>query len=126
MAQEKGVVRGRKMRVDTTVVQTNIHYPTDSSLLGDGARALTRTDEEDRKGSEAEAQGAGPHAGVNKRARAIAMASRQTGAAAEERRQEQYRELVRLSRQILNDAKRVMQEMEEMSARRKEDAAPLY
>ena len=31
------------MRVDTTVVETNIHYPTDSSLLGDGARVLTRT-----------------------------------------------------------------------------------
>lgn len=26
-----------------TVVETNIHYPTDSSLLGDGARVLTRT-----------------------------------------------------------------------------------
>ena len=38
IAQEKGTVRGRKMRVDTTVVETNIHYPTDSSLLGDGAR----------------------------------------------------------------------------------------
>src|SRR5688572_27216729 len=43
LAQEKGVVEGRKMRVDTTVVETNIHYPTDSSLLGDGARVLTRT-----------------------------------------------------------------------------------
>ena len=31
------------MRVDTTVVETNIHYPTDSSLLGDGVRVLTRT-----------------------------------------------------------------------------------
>ena len=30
MAQERGVVKGRKMRVDTTVVETNIHYPTDS------------------------------------------------------------------------------------------------
>ena len=26
-----------------TVVETNIHYPTESSLLGDGARVLTRT-----------------------------------------------------------------------------------
>ena len=32
---------GRKMRVDTTVVETDIHYPTDSTLLGDGVRALT-------------------------------------------------------------------------------------
>src|SRR5215472_9252391 len=31
------------MRVDTTVTETNIHYPTDSSLLGDGARVLIRT-----------------------------------------------------------------------------------
>src|ERR1017187_4025685 len=38
IAQEKKVVEGRKMRVDTTVVETNIHYPTDSSLLGDGVR----------------------------------------------------------------------------------------
>src|ERR1039457_1565884 len=30
------------MRIDTTVVETNIHYPTDSSLLGDGVRVLTR------------------------------------------------------------------------------------
>src|SRR5277367_3586722 len=43
IAQEEGVIQGRKLRVDTTVVETNIHYPTDSSLLGDGARVLTRT-----------------------------------------------------------------------------------
>jgi IS5 family transposase len=42
IAVEKKVVTGRKLRVDTTVVETNIHYPTDSSLLGDGVRALTR------------------------------------------------------------------------------------
>src|SRR4051812_21180501 len=42
LAIENNVVQGRKMRVDTTVVETNIHYPTDSSLLGDGVRVLTR------------------------------------------------------------------------------------
>lgn len=36
-------MQGRRMRVDTTVVETNIHYPTDASLLGDGVRVLTRT-----------------------------------------------------------------------------------
>jgi IS5 family transposase len=41
MAREHGVVKGRKLRVDTTVVETNIHYPTDSSMLGDGVRVLT-------------------------------------------------------------------------------------
>src|SRR5580658_791027 len=42
LAVEKRVIQGRRMRVDTTAVETNIHYPTDSSLLGDGARVLTR------------------------------------------------------------------------------------
>jgi IS5 family transposase len=28
--------------VDTTVVETNIHYPADSTLMGDGVRVLTR------------------------------------------------------------------------------------
>lgn len=43
IAQERAIVAGRRMRVDTTVVETNIHYPTDSTLLGDGVRVLTRT-----------------------------------------------------------------------------------
>jgi IS5 family transposase len=42
MAQSRGLAEGRRMRVDTTVVETNIHYPTDSSLLADGVRVLTR------------------------------------------------------------------------------------
>src|SRR5437667_4830262 len=41
-AQAEKVIRGNKLRVDTTVVETNIHYPTDSVLLGDGVRVLTR------------------------------------------------------------------------------------
>jgi len=36
IARDHRVAAGRRMRVDTTVVETNIHYPTDSSLLGDG------------------------------------------------------------------------------------------
>jgi transposase, IS5 family len=43
IAQARKVVQGRKMRLDTTVVESNIHYPTDSSLLGDGVRVLIRT-----------------------------------------------------------------------------------
>ena len=42
IALGREVVEGRKLRVDTTVVETNIHYPTDSTLMGDGVRVLTR------------------------------------------------------------------------------------
>ena len=59
LARERGVVQGRKMRVDTTVVETNIHYPTDSGLLGDGARVLTRTMKKVEKAAVVSAVGAG-------------------------------------------------------------------
>src|SRR6188474_1804586 len=42
LAHQLRVTRGRKLRVDTTVVETNIHHPTDSALLGDGVRVLSR------------------------------------------------------------------------------------
>jgi IS5 family transposase len=41
-ASTSKIARGLKLRTDTTVVETNVHYPTDSSLLGDGIRVLTR------------------------------------------------------------------------------------
>jgi IS5 family transposase len=37
---ERKLVRGRKLRTDTTVVASDIHYPTDPSLLYDGLRRL--------------------------------------------------------------------------------------
>jgi transposase, IS5 family len=43
VAKRAGVTHGRRFRIDTTVVETTVHYPTDSSLLQDGVRVLTRT-----------------------------------------------------------------------------------
>ena len=37
-----GLEDGRKLRVDTTVVQTDIHHPTDNTLLWDVVRMVTR------------------------------------------------------------------------------------
>jgi IS5 family transposase len=42
LAQQAKVTRARKLRIDSTCVQTPIHHPTDSGLLGDGVRVLTR------------------------------------------------------------------------------------
>jgi transposase, IS5 family len=42
LARELKVTRGRKLRVDTTLVETPIHHPTDGALLGDGVRVLSR------------------------------------------------------------------------------------
>ena len=43
VAKRAGVTQGRRFRIDTAVVETNIHYPTDSTLLQDGVGTLTRT-----------------------------------------------------------------------------------
>src|ERR1051325_6677622 len=42
LARSLKVTRGRKLRIDSTVVATAIHYPTDSTLLADGVRVLSR------------------------------------------------------------------------------------
>src|SRR3712207_947205 len=42
LARSLKVTRGRKLRVDSTVVETNVHRPTDSRLLGDGVRVVSR------------------------------------------------------------------------------------
>ena len=41
-ATRKQKVDVSHIRVDATVIETNIHYPTDSSLLGDSYRGLSR------------------------------------------------------------------------------------
>ena len=41
-AKEEALISGDKLRTDTTAYETNIHYPTDSSLLWDAYRVLCR------------------------------------------------------------------------------------
>jgi IS5 family transposase len=42
LARQARVTKGRKLRLDATCVQTNIHHPTDSGLLVDSVRVLSR------------------------------------------------------------------------------------
>jgi len=41
-AKEQDKISSEKLRLDTTVYETNVHYPTDSSLLWDSFRTLAR------------------------------------------------------------------------------------
>ena len=43
IAVDLGLEDGKKLRVDTTVVQTDIHHPTDNTLLWDTVRVVTRS-----------------------------------------------------------------------------------
>ena len=120
IAKDRGVVQGRRMRVDTTVVETNIHYPTDSGLLGDGARVLTRTMKKIASKRGGLKRGVRDRTrSVRKRVLAIVQAVRHKGMEGERKREREYRQQLRLTRQILNDSQRVLSEVEAMPAKRR-------
>lgn len=112
VAREKKVVRGRKLRVDTTAVETNIHYPTDSSLLGDSARVLTRTM---KKITEVTGK-AGTRLRdrmrtIRLRVMEIARTSRSQGPQLERKMKQGYRKLLTATRKVVNQAKRFQEEI---------------
>jgi IS5 family transposase len=120
IAQERKVIRGGKMRVDTTVVESNIHYPTDSSLLNDGARVLTRTMKKiEQKVGGLKRKVRDRKRSVTKRVIAIAHALRHKGAEGEEKRKREYRELLHVTRQILGDTRRILKDIEDLPRRRR-------
>lgn len=114
LAVENKIVQGRRMRVDTTVVETNIHYPTDSSLLGDGTRVLTRlmkkvtvltgalgTKMRDRSRS------------VKLRVLNIARAARSKAPQSQEKLKQGYRQLLDSTSRVVGQAKRFSKEIAE-------------
>jgi transposase, IS5 family len=112
IACEKAVVRGRRLRVDTTVVETDIHYPTDSSLLGDGVRVLTRA----MKRINEIAGRAGTRLRDRTRAvgyqvRQIARSSRSRVAAGQECLKVCYRKLLYHTARVVGQAKRFTEEV---------------
>jgi IS5 family transposase len=126
LAQERGVTQGRKMRVDTTVVESNIHYPTDSSLLGDGTRVLTRTMKKiESKSGGLKRKVRDRMRSIRKRVLAIALSARLLGPSGEERRKRQYGELLSLTRKVVNQAQRVLAEVKHSPRRRRAPLAAL-
>jgi IS5 family transposase len=112
IACEKRVVRGRRLRVDTTVVETNIHYPTDSSLLGDGVRVLTRTMKRiveiaGRAGTRLRDRSRA----VSYQVRQIARTSRSRVGQSQERLKVGYRKLLYHTARVLGQAKRFAAEV---------------
>src|SRR5712692_9948151 len=112
IAAQRQVIQGRKLRVDTTVVETNIHYPTDSSLLGDGVRVLTRL----MKKVTAIAGPGGAKLrdrtrSVKYRLLEIGRASRTKGAPRQEKLKALYQRLVATTGRVVGQAKRFAQQI---------------
>lgn len=113
IAREEKVIEGRRLRVDPTVTETNIHYPTDSSLLGDGARVLTRV----MKRIVTIAGAVGERIrdrmrSVTHRVMEIGRSSRNKKAQqGKQRRQQAYQKLLRATGQVVAQARRIAEEV---------------
>ena len=114
LAQSHGLTVGRRMRVDTTVVETNIHYPTDSSLLGDGVRVLIRNMKKITKiVGEAGAKLRDRSRSVKLRMLDIARAARSKAKQGQEKLKRAYQQLLNSTSRVVGQAKRFSKEIAE-------------
>jgi IS5 family transposase len=114
LARSLKVTRGRKLRVDSTVVETNVHYPTDSRLLSDGVRVISRLLRRAKKvlGEDATRLGKEAFRTRNRSVRRLSkklhrIALRKKSEEAAEELKGAYRQLVRITRASLAQAGRV-------------------
>src|SRR6202521_3028659 len=100
------------MRVDTTVVETNIHHPTDSSLLGDGVRVLIRTMKKITQiVGEAGTKLRDRSRSVKLRVLDIARAARSKAKQGQEKLKRAYRQLLNSTSRVVGQAKRFSQDI---------------
>jgi IS5 family transposase len=120
LARQLKVTRGRKLRTDGTVVESNIHYPTDSSLLADGVRVLSRALGRARDVLQCAATGTVQVAKevFRNRTRSARHAAREIGRKArkaKERTQRVYRKLLRITRASVKQAREVIEVLSEVA-----------
>ena len=115
LATELKVTRGRKLRTDGTVVETNIHAPTDSHLLEDCVRVIGRTLQRAKKViSEPTEFGAEVFRNRIRSARKTARQIRRLVARQKKAGRQAYRKLVKITQQSVFQAKQVQEALEEI------------
>ncbi|MGH9255824.1 MAG: ISNCY family transposase [Vicinamibacterales bacterium] len=105
-AVDLGLEDGTKLRVDTTVVETDIHHPTDNTLLWDAVRVLTRLV---RRLDHLLPTGVGPFTNRTRAARRRMQAiQRMTTTQRHTQQVPTYRALLRIAEQVVTDARSVV------------------
>lgn len=105
-----GVTRGVKMRTDTTVVETNIHHPSDSSLLGDGIRVLTRILKRVHETVVTGVVSVTDHSrAAKRRIIEISRAAKSFSKASNERMRESYKQLLALTSDVVRRAEETLE-----------------
>ena len=110
LARQQGVAQGHKLRTDTTAVETHVHYPTDSTLLGDGIRVLSRSLQRlaaQCKSGTLEVVNHGR--AVKHRLLEISRAAKSLTETGRQRLQESYQKLVALTRGVVRQAGEVLE-----------------
>jgi IS5 family transposase len=103
-----GLEDGKRLRVDTTVVETNIHYPTDATLLWDTVRTLTHRVDALHEQLPEGVQGF-THRTQSARRR-MQQIERMTASQRPTQQVPKYRELLRITEQVLENARQVVQQ----------------
>jgi IS5 family transposase len=107
VAVERKVTGGRRLRVDTTVVEAPIRYPTDSGLCEDGIRVLHRGVRRLVAGGiRLRGRVRDVRRSVGRRLREIGQALRRRGEAARAALRRPYRRLLRITRRVVREAQR--------------------
>ena len=110
LACEHGVAQGQKLRTDSTAVESNVHYPTDSSLLGDGIRVLSRSLQRIAHECKAGALEVVDHGrAVKHRLLEISRAAKSLTETNQQRMRNSYQKLLGLTRGVVRHAGEVMQ-----------------
>ena len=110
LACEYGVAHGEKIRTDTTVVESHVHYPTDSSILGDGIRVLSRSLQRIADECKTGAVEVVHHArAVKHRLLEISRAAKSLTEANQKRMRHSYQKLLALTRGVVRQASQVVQ-----------------
>jgi IS5 family transposase len=105
-AVELGLEDGKQLRVDTTAVETNVHYPTDATLLWDSVRTITRLIDDLDERLPRGVKGFINHTrSARRRMQAI---QRMTARQREQQQTPKYRELIRITEPVVRDAKQAV------------------
>src|SRR6202161_695189 len=102
-----GVEDGKKLRVDTTVVETNIHYPTDATLLWDSVRTITRLVEDLHRKLPQGVEGFTNR--TRSARRRMQEIERMSARERQVQQQPKYRELIRITGQVVQNARQVVE-----------------
>lgn len=109
-----GLENGKKLRVDTTVVETDIHHPTDSTLLWDTVRVVTRL-----VGRLGDLLPDGVPGFTNRSRsarRRMQEIQRMTPRERQERLVSKYRELIRTTELVVGNAREVLKKTERVTS----------